>query len=43
MERTDDTSTGGPPSIVLMISKTTGAGSPLWSARACLEIASIEQ
>lgn len=31
MERTAETSTGGPPSIVLMISRITGAGSPLYS------------
>lgn len=31
MERTAETSTGGPPSIVLIISKITGAGSPLYN------------
>jgi hypothetical protein len=30
MERTEETSTGGPPSIVLMISVTTVAASPLY-------------
>jgi hypothetical protein len=30
MERTEETSTGGPPSIVLMISITTEVASPLY-------------
>lgn len=38
MERTAETSTGGPPSIVLMISRMTGAGSALYSWRACLKV-----
>jgi hypothetical protein len=30
MERTEETSTGGPPSIVLIISVTTEVASPLY-------------
>jgi len=37
MERTEETSTGGPPSIVLMISVTTVTASPLYCWSACLE------